>query len=206
MSSSSEPSLALPVARTRGVLRGFMWGAPAVLVLVSLRSVWGRLNFVPTAFSNRSVDYSIAVFVLPVLLIALLCGVRALRWFLLAIWPGRLGMRAGADALILCLGPFGTRRYVGEQLEIRYPFEIAESDGGENRCEAYLPEEEQRSRLLPRIVDVDSRQAVDQLILRFVEGTEAELAAALRPFIDRLRDGSSPTHQGGQPCDDRGRL
>lgn len=185
-----EPAIELPVDRAKSVTRALSWGVPAVLLLVCATAVFGRLQFVPTAFSNRLVDYSIALLlVVPGVLLAIACVIKSLQWLLLAFWPGKVGVVAQEHELTLRLGPFGTKRYDMNRCDVRYPFEMDDEEN-EGRFEAYLPEDRQRSSLLPRIVASDTSEPVDRLILRFASGSESDLAVALRPMIDRWRTNS----------------
>ena len=179
----SNPSIRLPLSRSKGLTRGTLWGLAAVLILTAVWAVVQRLNFVPTAFSNRLVDYCIALLAVPVILLALLCVFRSLQWVLLAVWPTRIGVFAESNKLTLCFGPFGTRDYDTNGLDIRYPFELSEEDAGEGGFEALLPEEEQRRSFLPRMFDVRTRVEVDRLTLKFASVFEGDLAAQLEPLI-----------------------
>lgn len=181
---SSE--LTLPVDRSRALGRALLWSAPAVLLGAVTVMIYGRLHFTPTGVSNRLVDFSIAVVALPAPVSAILCGLHALRWALLGVWPWPVGVSAQADVLRLHLGPFGTRRYNADELDVRYPFELSgdTEDGG---YEALLPEEEQIARFLPRIHHPDAAEPLNRVILRFCRGNEADVAALLRPMLDRWR-------------------
>ncbi len=181
---SSE--LTLPVDRSRALGRALLWSAPAVLLGAVTVMIYGRLHFSPTGVSNRLVDFSIAVVALPAPVSAILCGVHALRWALLGVWPRPVGVSAQADVLRLHLGPFGTRRYNTDELDVRYPFELSgdTEDGG---YEALLPEEEQIATFLPRIHHPDAAEPLKRVIMRFCRGNESDVAALLRPMLDRWR-------------------
>ncbi len=199
---SSEPVIELPVGRSRSLTRASLWGVVAALVVVPLRAVFERLNFVPTAFSNRLVDYSFVLLALPFVLLAVSCVIKSMQWLLLASWPGKIGIFADENELTLRLGPFGTRRFDTKRLDIRYPFERREEED-EGGFEALLPEEDQRRNLLPHMFvwhrfpagagqGLETRTKrpvqVDRLILRFASGSESDLAARLRPLIERWRE------------------
>ena len=180
----------LPVARGRAASRALVCSVPAFLLGITTILIYGRLNFVPSGVSNRLVDYSIAAISLPIPLIAVWTALKALRWLLLAAWPARLGVVADADNLTLRLGPFGTRTYDTARLDVRYPFELSQdADGG--GFEAFLPEDEQRAKLLPRILHPAAREPLHRVILRFVKESEPDAARTLRPIIDRWRSGHS---------------
>lgn len=176
----------LPIARGRAASRAVLWSVPAILLGVTTFLISRQLIFVPTGVSNRLVDYSLAVVSLPIPLIGLWTTLKALRWLLLSIWPARLAVVADADSLTLRLGPFGTRTFDSPRLDIRYPFELSQdSEGG--GFEAFLPEEEQRSKLLPRMLHPDSPEPLNRVIIRFVKNSEEEAAKAIRPHIDHWR-------------------
>lgn len=166
-----------------------MWWMPAIILAAVAWEIFRRLNFQRSAVSNRLVDYCVAVVALPIIVAALVCAFHGLRWALLTVWPGRLGVYAERDALVLRLGPFGVRRYDLARLEVRYPFELLDdADAAEDAgFEAYLPVEEQMATLLPRITHPNSDEPLNWVVLRFVSGPEAGVAAALRPAIARWR-------------------
>ena len=187
----SEP-IVLPVARGRAASRALVCGVPAILLGITTFLIYGRLNFVPTGVSNRLVDYSIAAISLPIPLIAAWTALKALRWLLLALWPAPVAVVAKDDSLTLHLGPFGTRNYDSLRLDVRYPFELSQdAEGGS--FEAFLPEDEQRDKLLPRIVHPAAREPLHRVILRFVKESEPDAARTLRPMIDRWRSGQLAT-------------
>ena len=105
---------------------------------------------------------------------------------LLGVWPGPVGVFATSKALVLRLGPFRTRSFDVARLDIRYPFELSgdEDDGG---FEAFLPEEEQKERFLPRLLHPDAKARINFLVQKFAAGPESEIAKALRPAFDRWR-------------------
>lgn len=178
----------IPVSRLRAWSRALLRAVVAALLAVTTSLAYGRLSFAPTGTNNRIVDYSILVLVLPVALFAVVCTFSSARWLLLACWPGRLGVFASADELILRLGPFGTQRFAAAGLELRYPFELS-MDAADGVFEALLPEEEQLARFLPRIRHPNARDSLDRKILRFSCGTEDRIATTLRPVFDVWRTG-----------------
>lgn len=183
----------VPVARSRSMTRAVFWWMPAIILAAVAWELFRRLNFHWSAVSTRLVDYSVAVVALPIVVAALVCGFHGVRWALLAVWPGRIGVYAERDALILRLGPFGVRRYDLARLEVRYPFEaLDDANGAEDAdFEAYLPVDEQMATLLPRITHPNSDEPLNWVVLRFVSGPEACVAAALRPAIARWRADSA---------------
>ena len=64
--------------------------------------------------------------------------------------------------------------------------EVTDEGGG---FEAFLPEEEQQMRLLPRILHPSAREPLNRVILRFVQPPEEEAVRSLRPLIDHWRNG-----------------
>ncbi|MEK7730973.1 MAG: hypothetical protein AAB363_03870 [Planctomycetota bacterium] len=188
MGAAATEVVVLPVARARAASRALVCSVPAFLLGITTILIFGRLNFNPSGVSNRLVDYSMAAISLPIPLIAAWTALKALRWLLLALWPARVAVVAEVDSLTLRLGPFGTRAYDTPRLDIRYLFELSQdADGG--GFEAFLPEDEQRAKLLPRILHPAAREPLHRVILRFVKESEPDAARTLRPLIDRWRSG-----------------
>ncbi len=185
----SEP-IVLPVSRARAASRALLCSVPAVLLTLTTILIYSRLHLVPTGISNRLVEYSIAAISLPAPLLALWTALKALRWLLLALWPARVAIVADACTLTFHLGPFGNRSYDASRLDVRYPFELSQDDDG-GGFEAFLPEDEQRAKLLPRILHPQARGPLNRLILRFAKGSEQEIVRAMLPAIDRWR----PSHE-----------
>ncbi len=185
-SEHSSPIAALPVSRTRALTRALVWVAPAAVLTVATLSIYRWLNFVPSGVSNRIVEYSIAAIALPLPAAALWTALNALRWLLFALWPAKLGVFASKTDLTLRLGPFGVRSFDAARLDIRYLFELAgdEDDAG---FEGFLPEEQQRETLLPRMVHPNSKQPLHRVILRFSSASELDAARILRPALDHWR-------------------
>jgi len=188
MNEDANQVVVLPVARGRAASRALVCSAPAFLLGAATVLIYGRLNFVPSGVSNRLVDYSLAAISLPIPLIAVWTALQSLRWLLLALWPAPIAVVAEVDSLTLRLGPFGTRAYDSARLDVRYPFELSQdADGG--GFEAFLPEDEQRAKLLPRILHPAAREPLHRVILRFVKESEPDATRTLRPLIDRWRRG-----------------
>lgn len=167
-----------------------------MLLLASAAVVYPKLNLNSTGANNAIVDWSIALAALPPAIAGIACAFAAGRWALAACWPSPLGFIADASSLTFRLGPFGTRTYDAAQLDVKYLFELA-VDGEEDSYEAFLPEEQQMARLLPRITHPTSRERLNALILKFGDGDELAAATSLRPIVERWRRTSSvPPRQG----------
>ena len=76
--------------------------------------------------------------------------------------------------------------YDAVRLDVRYPFELS-ADTVNGSFEAFLPQEEQIARFLPRLLHPDAREPLNQVILRFAGGREEEIAAAMRPAVEQWR-------------------
>lgn len=176
----------LPLARGRVATRAILWLVPTLLLGAAAFTVYGRIDLSPNAVSNGLVELAIAVGALPLPLLALFCGFRCVQHLLAVVWFTPLGVRAGPDVLELRFGPFGTASYPARELNIRYPFELS-GDFDEGGFEHYLPEEEQIERLLPRIVPMRGGTALNQTMLKFLDGDEQGIARALRPAIELWR-------------------
>lgn len=174
----------LPAARLKALVRGVWWSMSALLAGLLSYLVYSGLDWRPSAVTSRLVEYCIAVAALPAPAILLYSAFQALRWVGLCLWPAGVGVHADEQSLIFKLGPFGTRVYDVARLDVRYPFELSSEveDGG---YEAFLPEEEQVARFLPRLVHPQSQEPLNRVMLRFVLGDEATVAAAMRPIIER---------------------
>ena len=176
----------LPVGRVRALVKGTLWAAAALLLAVIAMAIYGGLHFRPTAVSNRLVDYGVAALMFPLPLAALFTAWKALPWLLLSSWPGSMGVLADGRAITLRLGPFGTRRYDADRLDVRYPYELVDSEA-DATFESFLPREQQFEKLLPQMVHAPSGERLELVILRFVSCSEEEAATALRPVIERWR-------------------
>ncbi len=181
-----EGIVQVPVSRSRALTRGALWLALGLTLWLVTTFIYSGLSFRPSGVSNRLVDISIAIATLPVPLAGAYSGVRADLWLLLFLWPGPIGIVGDARSLTLRFGPFSTRVYDTLRIKVQYAFELSEESTA-GSFEALLPPEEQMARLLPRIVHPDAREPLDEVILRFVGGEEAEVAAALRPVIELWR-------------------
>ena len=195
----TKDKLCLSVARGRVLVRGLLWAVGAVLVGFGVLTVVSGLDFKPTGVSNRLVEYSIAAVLIPFGAGAIWCAVTAVRWMLLAAWPGAVGVFVGADALVLRLGPWGTRRLEWDSLDVRYWFEH-DPDELEGLVEAFLPEEVQRAQFLPQIRCPGESESINRMLLRTTGRSEQEAADALRDALaSRRRDCDE-----GSEADDEG--
>lgn len=177
----------MPVSRGRAVTRGIFLAIPALLLALAAKLALERVSLAPSGISSRWVDFSLGLLGLFAMLAALACAVPAARWLALGLWPARVGVSATETWLAFRLGPFGTRLFAANELVVRYPYEEDDDEIEDAGFEAYLPEEQQRRVLLPDIRHRRSSEPLQELIRRFAPGTEAELAAALRPMIDRWK-------------------
>ena len=178
-----ELQCTVAVDRARAVVRAFFWTVPALVFGAFTFPIYTNLDFATTAVSNGAVQAALALLASPLPIVAVICAFQAGRWFLLAAWPGPLGVFTDRQRLVLKLGSFGQREYAANALDIRYPFELLDEGAEEVTFEAYLPEDEQIEKFVPRIVHRTAHEPVGRTILRFGKGTEADIAARLRPFI-----------------------
>ena len=186
--SDLKPLAYIPVSRGRALERALLRIPPgAVLILIAVRVV-SELKFTPSGVSNRITEYSVALIMLVVALTGLILVLRGLRWLALALWPAAVGITADAGALTFRMGPFGTRRYPTDALDVSYAFERSvDADDDDNLYESFLDPEVQMESYLPRIVHPDASVPLERLILHYARGTERQLAVALRPFTDDMR-------------------
>lgn len=186
MTEAPRPSygaLVTPVSRMRALSRGAAWGAGALILGVMARAAWERLDFTRTGVHSLLVEGALAVVGLAPAAGAVICAARAFLYLLLGLWTKRIGVFADDEYLTLRLGPFGTMEYPVRELDIRYPFELS---GDEDSFEAFLPKDVQRATMLPRMLRHGEPKPIQQMILRFAAGTEAEVAARMRPWIERV--------------------
>ncbi len=180
----------IPVARSKALVRAMWWSVSALLTGLVAYLIYSSLDFRPSPITNRIVEYSLALVALPVPGAALFSALKALLWAGLWLWPGSVGIFADEQALTFKLGPFGIQVYDAARLDVRYPFEFS-SDIEDGGFEAFLPEEEQVARFLPRLLHPDGDGALNLVILCFVSGDESQIAAALRPVIQQWRSHES---------------
>lgn len=191
MNDDGDMLAVLPVQRGNAASRAVLWGLLAAGLTLLVVSVLRGLQFRPTGASNRLVDYSIAVLLLPIACFAAYAVVASSRLALLACWPAAVGVFATRDELILRFGPFGTKRFDVDRLEVCYPFEESE-DAAEDGYEALLPEEVQLAQLCPRIAHPLAPHRLDIVIARRTGYTGQEIAGLLRPAIEYYRKTRAP--------------
>lgn len=179
-----DATVSIPVSRSRALIRAAIWGVPAALSGLAAFSIYSRLHFVPSGISNRFVDYAMAIAALPIPLLGLWTGLKSLGWLMLFAWGSAIEIVATKTTLEFRLGPFARRTFQIADLDIRYPFELID-DENESAFESFLPEEQQRATLLPRIVHPTTRTPLQRTILQFAVGDELQVARALRPMIER---------------------
>ncbi len=180
----------VPVSRLRAWTRAVLWSVATCVPGVAVALIFGRLDFRPTGISNGLLDYAIGFAVLPLALLAMVSAVTTLRWLLLCVWPGPVGIYASEEALILRLGSFGTRRYDAARLDVRYPFEFS-ADADDGGFEAFLSQDEQLASFLPRITHPESTERLNMVILQYISGSESDVAGLLRPVLDGWRAGQA---------------
>lgn len=189
MNTSESNYLAfVPISRVRGAVRGLLWFGPGALLMlaaaIALQGIWGGVR----GMSSPLVNASLTLAVLPILLGGLVCIWHGSRWIGLALWPWKIGFFAHARLFEMCLGPFGVRSFPVSELTIKYLFELDDDELSDGGFEAYLPEEVQISRFLPRMSHPSSPRGLNEIILRFADGSEEDIAKRLRPAIKAWRN------------------
>lgn len=180
---NADSTITIPVSRSRALFRAAIWGVPAVLLGLASVSIYTRLHFIPSGISNRFVDYAFAMAAAPLPLMGLWTALKSLRWLMLFAWGGAIEIVASPTSIDFRLGSFGRKVFQVTDLDIRYPFELID-DEDEGGFESFLPEEQQRATLLPRIVHPNIKSPLQRTILQFAVGDEAQVAGALRPMIE----------------------
>jgi len=176
----------VPVARGRALARSSVWLAPALVQALILWHVLADLQIHKTGSGSTMVAMAKIALLVPFAVAGAAMLVVGLRWLLLTLWPGRVGITADAHSLRLALGPFGRHIYDVNRLEAKYLFELS-VDIVESGFEALLPDDEQVDNFLPRLLHPDAKTPINRSIMRFACGTEAEVARALRPMIAQWR-------------------
>ncbi len=174
----------IPVSRTRSLTRAVIYAFPALVLAATAKLMYSGINLRASALSTQFVQYSLLLCVLALSIISLTLGFLALRRTLLAGWPGALGFYAYESELLVRLGPFGSKRYAVQQLDIRYPYECTDDDAS---FEAMLPEEMQHETLLPRMQHPEEGTPLNVMVTQFAVGSEKEITVQLRPAIERWR-------------------
>jgi len=176
----------VPAARIRALTHSLVWLVPAFVIFTFSWTIIFGQGTLRLWQALDTVSVAMMLVVVPFNLLALGLAIWGLRWLLLALWPGRAGVDARRDELVLAFGPFGTHRYPVADLDVRYLFELDE-EGEEEGFEAFLPEEEQIQSYLPRIKYPKSSEPLNREILKFVAGPEPRVARALRPMVAQWR-------------------
>jgi hypothetical protein len=186
MTTSDKILAFVPVSRGRALGRALVRLLGGVVPAVTVWSVLDRLHFVPSGVSNRVVDYALAIAMIPFAIGALYLFGSGLRWLLLVVWPGHVGMTGRHKELELRLGPFGRWVLDAARLSIRYPHELDEEDADDTFERLVEPALLQRTRL-PRMEHPDYPGRVNWLIQRFGPRDEEALASMLLPFVQEAR-------------------
>ncbi len=184
--SSVTNSAFVPAARGRAFARSSVWLAPALVHGLISWHILSDVRLGTTGGASTIVTVAMIALLIPFALAGVAMIVLGLRWLLLALWPGRVGVTADARSLHLAFGPFGSRTYDVDRLDTKYYFELS-IDIVEVGFEALLPDEEQVANFLPRLLHPDAKTPINRTIMRFAGGTEAEVACALRPMIAHWR-------------------
>ncbi len=183
--SANNVLAVLPISRGRAINRALLRLIPAVVMLMIASNVFSGLNLTPTAVSNRITDYSKLILILPLALGGLLIGLNGARWLITACWPGELGVVASTKGITLHLGAMASPHYPIDALTIRYLFEMDTDELDEDLIyEALQPPEKQMAEMLPRIYVTGEREPLNNQLIQLCSGNEAQLAAALKPFVD----------------------
>ncbi len=198
---SHETAITLPVSRGRALTRSVIWAAPAVVGIAVTLVIYPNLDLFAVNGVNRLVAWSAAIAALPIPIALTICGFKSVRYLALSVWPGRVGVHADSRNLVLALGPFGTRRFDAARLDARYPFEQSKDEAVEDGFEAYLPQEEQMARFVPRMTHPDATEPIHRTLLRFCKGDEIDIASKLQPVLAVWR-GEQTTSDGQGNGDD----
>lgn len=174
----------IPVSRMRSLTRAVIYAFPASVLAATAQMVYSGVNLRASVLSTQFVQYSLMLCALTLAIMSLAVGILALRRLLLAGWPGAIGFYAYEAEMLFRLGPFGSKRYTVERLDIRYPYECMDDD---DSFETMLPEEEQHETLLPRMIHPDEDTPLNVMVTQFAVGSEREIVVLLRPAIDRWR-------------------
>jgi len=168
------------VSRSRAVIRAG-WRAlcagllAALAALIASRIDW-RLMWRTDAFSCAALACVVASLALPAAGLAL----SALRWLLLALWPGPLGITWSDSSVDLALGPFGRARL--DTARLRF---LDVPEGFVALCDL--------DDRLPRVLHPDH---TDNLMDRILIFTGMDASALRRRLVDARRipceDGEMP--------------
>ncbi len=192
--AAARSGVFVPVGRGRALARSSVWLAPALVHGLLSWHLLSDVRLGEPGGPHTIVELAIIAALVPFGLAGIAMVALGMRWLLLALWPGCVGVTADAHALRLALGPFGNRTYDTDRLEVRYFFELSE-DNDEGGFEALLPEQEQIKNFLPRLLHPDAKSPLHRSIMRFADGTESSIAQALRPVIAQWRgERTMPKH------------
>jgi len=183
------PKAALPLSRWTCLDRTLRRFILAAILALPPVTVIPRLDFTPTATSNRITEISLLLLMLPLLLAGLISALAAARWLLAACWPKPLGLFASDQTLSFQLGPFGTQAFDTKRLRIQYLFDLDPDDIDPDLVyESLQPPEKQIQSQLPAITHPDTPNRLDRLILRFFAIPPERAAAILGPYLQAIRE------------------
>ena len=87
-------SVFVPVSRARAMTRATLWLALATVIAVFSWPAVANLRFDRSGISPPIVDIAVVLVVIPFGLCGVGMVIWGLRWFVLAVWPGRVGVHA----------------------------------------------------------------------------------------------------------------
>lgn len=157
-----------------------------ILLVLPAFYVWPSLQFRPSPGSNRLTDYAMAIAVGAPFSIGIVLLGYALRWLLFFLWPTSMGITADHHALHFLLGPFGKHHLDWARMEMIYAFEYDDPSEADPDLLGIEPEDEMQS-YLPKMRHPLLEGDVNRLFERFTTVEQSKLAAALLPYIQRIR-------------------
>ncbi|HKQ46940.1 MAG TPA: hypothetical protein VJZ71_02595 [Phycisphaerae bacterium] len=172
----SFPTFFLKVDRSRALVRALWRLLCAVVVgglLFQIRPDWALLWKTQPASC-----LALGLLTVCLAVVAFTLLVAAVRWLLLAVWPGPLGVNATAHGLELDLGPLGRRAYAWEEIVVDVEQEI----------EPGLIDELPDDSLAVRIRRRGTKENLARLIQLAANLSDEELTRRFRPLLgDGLR-------------------
>jgi hypothetical protein len=105
-------------------------------------------------------------------------AIAAIRWFVLACWPGPLGIEVSPERVWLTLGPFGKQVYEWSALRLELSSDI------DPDLIELMPDD----AFIPRLLVISTGKDLIDVILRFTRTAHEELTRALRPYLLRTRN------------------
>jgi len=174
------------VSRSRGLVRSMLFTAGGVLLVLPAFYVWPTLQFTPSPTSNRLTDYATAITIAVPTIIGMVLLWHAARWLLFALWPSPMIIEADDQALYFRLGPFGNKQLDWPRLKTMYAFECEDPDEIDPDMLGLEPEEEMLS-CLPKMRHPLVEGDVKWLFAQFTTADQATLAAAMSPYLRRIR-------------------